>query len=198
MYISVYMYISGNCTIKVRTTEHISAKTSQFLSCISCFNFHLPIQVLIFHRFWIGNHYHIQQAKHNSAGHKSQHQKQESREAKLDTPTAIPRAAFQGQLLGVPGVMARIPVSQETPSQIVVSLLCHAALEGQEWWHFVLNFNQPKKRHNQPLFGGHYGMLTIKLDVCIYIYINIIYLYIQCRVPNDDFHFRSGNMWSIC
>ena len=43
--------------------------------------------------------------------------------------------------------MARIPVSQETPSQIVVSLLCHAALEGQEWWHFVLNFNQPKKRH---------------------------------------------------
>ena len=40
-------------------------------------------------------------------------------------------------------------------------------------------FNQPKKRHNQPLFGGHYGMLTIKLDVCIYIYIyHISYIYI--------------------
>lgn len=43
---------------------------------------------------------------------------------------------------------------QETPSQIVVSLLCHAALEGQEWWHFGLIFNQPKNTAQSTFIWG--------------------------------------------
>lgn len=40
----------------------------------------------------------------NHRGHKSQHQKQESREAKLDTPHSYPKGSFPGAAVGGVGV----------------------------------------------------------------------------------------------
>ena len=84
--------------------------------------------------------------------------------------------------------MARIPVKQRGSKLLSVFFFLARKLlrkllylffvmqpwKAKIWWHFVFDFQSTKKtRHNQPLFGGHYGRLTIKVDVFIYQYIYI-------------------------
>lgn len=62
----IFQYTCTSLVIVPSKYVQLNTLLPKPVSFYHAISIYIPIQVLFFHRFWIGNHYHIQQAQHIS------------------------------------------------------------------------------------------------------------------------------------